>query len=116
MCLTLNGEVDSGRFRLEVFADHSSDLTLPLASVPVLDADNLQAAAVGRGPRGRGGVSEPSGLGRDALAERVDVAVGRLPQAEDGFRRCDASEADVGLQSSDPRGRDLEAGGPDVQR
>ena len=45
-------------------------------------------------------MSKPTGLGRDALAKRVDVSVGRLPEAEDGLGRGLAGEAGVGPKAA----------------
>ena len=56
----------------------------------------------GRGPHGE--VSDAAALGEHALAQRVDVAVGRLPQAEDGLGRRRAHQGDVVVRRGDQSG------------
>ena len=83
----------------EVLLYHSSDLALPPPLVPLLHPYDLQAAVVflleGRrrsvtAAAAAAEVPQAAALRKHALAQGVDVAVGRLPEAEDGLGVGDA--------------------------
>ena len=97
--LTFDLQVDDGRLSLKVLTDDGSHLALPLAAVLWLQTEDIEATATVRGWQ-VSRVSKPTGLGRDALAKRVDVSVGRLPEAEDGLGRGLAGEAGVGPKAA----------------
>lgn len=65
----------------KILADDGPDLALPPTSIAVFHADDFQAAGVIVAVD----VPQAAALGEDALAQRVDVAVGRLPQTQDGL-------------------------------
>ena len=91
------------RLGLEVLPDDRAHLALPPAVVPPLHAHDLQTARAAAPPAAQ--VPQPPALGENALAQGVDMAVGRLPQAQDGLVGGVADEGDVG------RGRRDQAGG-----
>ena len=97
--LTCDCYRDGGAVGLEGVPDEATDLTLPITLILGFYPGDQDATALPGDLRGYM-VPESARLGKDPLAEGVDVSVGCLPQAQDGLGGGWTCQAGIRTQDS----------------